>query len=81
MISLKCGNCGIEYNLTIENVASMKASAKCPNCGAEMPKEFAGALGDLSKALQTRADSWKVCVSNFEPKNQEVKVEGYLTLH
>mgnify|MGYP001004201801 CR=1 FL=1 len=81
MITLKCGNCGMEYNLDEKSVAAGQASIKCPNCRTQIPQTLAGSLGDFARAITSeKSGNWKVSASNFNPESKLIKVEGSLTL-
>lgn len=80
MINMKCGNCGIEYSLTMENVVQNLSSNKCPNCGKEMPRSLSGALGDFCRALTSENENWEINVLEFQTKRGVLTVEGSLTL-
>lgn len=61
MISVKCGSCGMVFNLTEESAASRRI-VKCPNCLAEIPDSIATSVLQLSKALVENPDSWKIYI-------------------
>jgi hypothetical protein len=61
MVSIKCGSCGMVFNLSEEGIKNNTAIDMCPNCRTRMPVGIRATMPAFLTALSD-SDNWKVYI-------------------